>query len=63
MHLILKVSGISLMLSGGLWAFQGLGLVTWPADSFMLSEGRWVAIGSATLLLGISLFIMGRRKA
>ena len=51
------------MLSGGLWAFQGLGLVTWPADSFLLSERRWVAIGSTTLLLGVSLFVVGRRKA
>ena len=63
MHVLLKVFGIALMLSGGLWALQGLGLIAWPENSFMLSESRWVVIGLVTLLLGSALLILGVRKA
>ena len=63
MHVLLKVSGIALMLSGGLWALQGFGLIAWPENSFMLSESRWVVIGLVALLLGSALLILGSRKA
>ncbi len=51
------------MLSGGLWALQGLGLIAWPESSFMLSDSRWVVIGLVALLLGSALLILGSRKA
>ena len=63
MQVLLKVSGIALMLSGGLWVLQGLGLIAWPENSFMLSESRWVAIGIVALLLGSALLMLGSRKA
>lgn len=44
------------MLSGGLWALQGLGIVMWPAESFMLAERQWAIYGGITFLIGLFLF-------
>ncbi|UYH55878.1 hypothetical protein N6L26_04805 [Qipengyuania sp. SS22] len=56
MRFILQVFGAALMLSGGLWALQGLGLVMWPAESFMLAERQWALYGTITFLIGLLLF-------
>jgi hypothetical protein len=61
LRFVLMAFGIALMLSGGLWALQGLGLVMWPAESFMLAESRWAVIGSVTFLIGLALFVIGTR--
>ncbi len=37
LKLAMQVFGVALILSGGLWALQGLGIVMWPASSFMLA--------------------------
>lgn len=50
------------MLSGGLWTLQGLGIVSWPADSFMLAETKWVAIGVAAFIIGLVLFLKADRR-
>ena len=50
------------MLSGGLWALQGLGLVMWPAESFMLAERQWALYGTITFLIGLLLFWRGMRR-
>lgn len=50
------------MLSGGLWALQGLGLVMWPAESFMLAERQWALYGTVTFLIGLFLFWRGARR-
>ena len=50
------------MLSGGLWALQGLGLVMWPAKSFMLAEQRWTLYGTITFLIGLLLFWRAARR-
>ncbi len=51
------------MLSGGLWVLQGLDLVSWPADSFMLADSRWAVIGFIVFAVGFALFLRGNRKA
>ncbi|MBX7540608.1 hypothetical protein [Qipengyuania sphaerica] len=61
MAFVLKVFGVALMLSGGLWTLQGLGIVSWPADSFMLAERQWALYGALTFLLGLFLFRRGNR--
>jgi len=61
-RLILQVLGVALILSGGLWAFQGLGLVMWPAESFMLAERQWAVYGAMTVAVGAVLLWLGRRK-
>lgn len=59
MRLVPQVLGVALMLSGGLWALQGLGMVVWPAESFMLAQSEWAIIGAATFLAGLALFLYG----
>ena len=59
---VLMVFGMAFMLSGGLWTLQGLGIVTWPADSFMLADRTWAIYGGLTFLLGAFLFWRGTRK-
>lgn len=58
---VLMVFGMAFMLSGGLWALQGLGIVTWPAESFMLADRAWAIYGALTFMLGALLFWRGAR--
>lgn len=51
-RLVLQVFGVALILSGGLWALQGLGIVMWPAGSFMLADRSWAFYGAMTALVG-----------
>ena len=59
---LLKVFGVALVLSGGLWTLQGLGLVMWPEESFMLAQREWAVYGSLTAVAGAVLFWLGSRK-
>jgi hypothetical protein len=63
MRNILMVLGILMVLMGGLWTGQGLGLIMWPASSFMLAQGQWAIIGSVVVLAGLGLIWFARRKA
>ncbi len=59
--LLLMILGSLLILAGGLWTLQGLGIVMWPAESFMLADRQWAINGSITVVAGALLFIGGRR--
>ena len=59
---VLTVLGVALILSGGLWTLQGLGLVMWPAESFMLAERKWALYGAITVLVGLLLIYLARRR-
>ncbi|MEQ5786590.1 hypothetical protein J3454_01640 [Erythrobacter sp. NFXS35] len=48
----LKAFGGLLIAFGALWALQGLGLLDWPAGSFMLAQREWVFYGALTALVG-----------
>ena len=60
---VLLVLGILLILAGGLWTLQGLGLVMWPAESFMLADRTWAVNGAITVLIGLVLVWLSRRFA
>ena len=51
-----------MVLAGLLWAAQGAGIVTWPAGSLMLAQGRWVWIGLAMAILGLGVVAMAQRR-
>lgn len=55
LRIVLQVLGVALVLSGGLWTLQGLGLVMWPAESFMLADSQWAINGAITLVIGLGL--------
>ena len=55
------VLGILLMAFGLLWTGQGLGLIMWPASSFMLADRQWAINGTITALVGAGLVWLSRR--
>jgi hypothetical protein len=58
----LLILGILAVLLGLLWIGQGLGLVTWPASSFMIDQRPWVTRGVVLALVGIALIVASRRR-
>jgi hypothetical protein len=57
---LLLALGIVLVIAGGLWTLQGLGIVMWPAQSFMLADRQWAVWGAITIAVGLAL-IWSRR--
>jgi len=47
---------------GLLWIGQGLGLVMWPASSFMLADRTWAMNGAVLAAIGAALLWVGRRR-
>jgi len=58
---LLQVAGVIAVVLGLFWAAQGAGYVTWPSESFMINNTRWVYYGLATAVVGAVLVAMGRR--
>jgi len=56
-----QVLGILMVIAGVFWALQGLGIIMWPAESFMLADRQWTVNGSITALVGAGIF-WGARK-
>ncbi len=59
---LVQVLGVALVLSGGLWTLQGLGLVMWPAQSFMLDQKEWAAYGLIAAAAGVLLMWIAKRR-
>jgi hypothetical protein len=60
---ILIVVGIVLILVGGVWLFQGIGVLP---GSVMTGVTRWAVIGSATAAVGLIALVaglIGRRRS
>ena len=63
MTMLLRIFGIAALLVGGLWVAQGMGLVMWPASSFMLAQTQWAYIGTGLMVLGaLALWRAGKRR-
>ena len=62
MRTLAVVLGAILILAGLVWIAQGLDLPFAPA-SFMTADRTWVLVGSATVLAGVVLVGVGRRRA
>jgi hypothetical protein len=50
---LLLAFGILAVPMGALWIGQGLGLVMWPASSFMLADKQWAINGAILAALGL----------
>jgi hypothetical protein len=59
---LLMIAGVLALLMGLLWIGQGLGIVRWPASSFMIDMRPWALRGAALALVGIALIWFGRRR-
>ena len=57
---LLTAAGIILLAFGVLFLLQGLDIVHWPADSFMLGRQTWVVRGGIIAAVGAVLVIAAR---
>ena len=62
LRILLQIAGFALVLTGLLWVFQGLGLLMWPEDSFMLGRSNWVGNGAIAVSVGLLLLLLARRR-
>jgi hypothetical protein len=61
MKLLWNIIGIALILAGGIWFIQGIGLL---GGSFMSGQAQWAIYGSIAILLGAGLLLyVNRREA
>ncbi len=60
--MVLRVIGGVLIVLGTIWALQGLGLLTWPAESFMLARREWTLYGAITAAIGALVVWLGRPR-
>lgn len=59
--LALQAIGAVLVVFGILWALQGLGILMWPANSFMLAQREWALYGGITAAIGVGLLLVALR--
>jgi len=59
---IVLVLGVLMILMGGLWIGQGLNIIRWPADSFMIGVPKWSWNGMFLALGGVILIGLVRRR-
>jgi hypothetical protein len=60
--MMLKAAGAFLAVMGIIWALQGLGLLNWPAGSFMLDRQEWAFRGTIMAAGGIILLLLASRS-
>jgi hypothetical protein len=61
MRIALIIVGLLAVAMGLLWIGQGLGLILWPASSFMLNQPKWSWYGTALAVAGLIVLIVARR--
>jgi len=59
---MLRIVGMIVTAIGVIWMAQGLGLLRWPPESFMIDDRPWIGWGAATGLVGIALLVVSRRR-
>ena len=57
---ILIILGALVAFFGGFFMLQGLGIMMWPAESFMLADSAWVTNGAIIMVAGLLVVILGR---
>ena len=62
MKAMLIALGAVLELIGLLWIGQGLGVVRWPASSFMIDQTVWAELGAAFVVVGTFLMWRGLKR-
>lgn len=55
--------GIAMVVLGGLWSLQGLGLLAWPSGTFLFARGEWALAGALTLAAGTVMLLRLRPSA
>ena len=58
---VLLILGSIAALLGFFWLGQGLGIIRWPASSFMIDRYTWVVTGSIVGAAGLLVILVARR--
>ncbi|MBC9031954.1 hypothetical protein IAG41_06080 [Sphingomonas sp. JC676] len=53
-------AGILLLAFGALFLLQGLGVIRWPAESFMIDSRTWIFRGAVIAAIGAVLILLAR---
>jgi uncharacterized membrane protein len=61
MRRLLLISGLLALAVGLLWIGQGLGVINWPASSFMIRQLQWAGYGATLAALGLILIWQSKR--
>jgi uncharacterized membrane protein len=61
MRRFLLIVGLLALAIGLLWIGQGLGVINWPASSFMIRQLHWAGYGAALAALGLILIWQSTR--
>jgi hypothetical protein len=61
MRALLIAVGLALLIAGLVFMGQGSGYFPYPAESFMISQTRWVYYGGAIAVAGLLLAAAARR--
>ena len=61
MKTLLMVVGVIVLLMGLVFMGQGSGYFPYPAESFMISQTRWVYYGAAIAVVGLFIVVFARR--
>lgn len=54
------ILGVLLILAGAVWTLQGFN-ATFVPTSFMTGSATWIVIGLATIVVGITVAVSGKR--
>ncbi len=61
-RMLIMVIAVLAVLMGLLWIGQGLGLIMWPASSFMLADRQWAYNGAILAAVGLLVIVLLRRS-
>jgi hypothetical protein len=59
MKTAVTISGILLILVGGVWFLQGINILP---GSFMTGQIQWAVYGALAILVGVGLIVSGNRR-
>ena len=62
MRTLLAFLGIILLIAGVVFMGQGSGYFPYPAESFMISQTRWIYYGAAIGIVGALILISALRR-
>ena len=61
-RVLLAAASLVSILVGLLWVLQGLGVVHWPRQSFMIAQTNWAIYGALLMALGLVLLYRARQR-
>ena len=61
-RMLIMVIAVLAVLMGLLWIGQGLGIIMWPASSFMLADRLWAYNGAILAAVGLLVIVLLRRS-